>query len=276
MNVRSWDPNFMDLSLIFEPFSYLRKGFSNMQCWPEPDELNKLCSISNQQIYTRSGKSILFIPQAIVKHRYEQDYESKIYLTGQVQTRANNWHDFFNALVWKILPRAKSALNQLHYQAQLSELSVKTVNRCKLRDAATLFDESGVIVISSHELLIRLIKNFKWKELFWQQRATVLSSMRFFVFGHGIYEKALNPYIGMTGKAIIFKVKEDFFSRDLLSQLNSVDLMLEQFLLCELSSGTDLTPIPLLGYPEWDANNFRESYYENKEYFRERRQFKCI
>lgn len=270
--MRSWDPNFMDLSLIFEPFSYLRKDFSNIQCWPQFNELNKLCSMSNQQIYTRSGKSILFIPQAIVKHHHEQNYESKIYLTGQVQTRANNWHDFFNALVWKILPRAKSTLNQLHYQAQLSKLAIKTGNRCKLRDAATLFDESGVIIISSHELLIRLIKGFKWKELFWRQRTTVLSSMRFFVFGHGIYEKALNPYIGMTGKAIIFKVKEDFFLQDLFSQLDSVDLMLEQFLLCALSSSADLTPIPLLGYPGWDANNCHESYYENKEYFRERRQ----
>ena len=89
--------------------------------------------MSNQQIYTRSGKSILFIPQAIVKHRDEKNYESKIYLTGQVQTRANNWHDFFNALVWKILPRAKLALNQLHYHAQLSELSIKALNRFKRR-----------------------------------------------------------------------------------------------------------------------------------------------
>ncbi|MBY0498752.1 MAG: DUF3025 domain-containing protein [Nitrosomonas sp.] len=272
MNMHSWDPNFMDLSPIFEPFAYLRKDFSNMQYWPEPNELNKLCSMSNQQIYTRSGKSILFIPQVIVKHHHGQSYESRIFLTGQVQTRTNNWHDFFNALVWKILPRAKSALNQLHYQAQLSELAIKAENRCKLRDAVTLFDESGVIIISSHELLIRLIKGFKWKELFWRQRTTVLSSMRFFVFGHGIYEKALNPFIGMTGKAIIFKVKEDFFLQDLFNQLHSVDLMLEQFLLSRLSFSADLTPIPLLGYPKWDANNCHESYYENKEYFRDRRQ----
>lgn len=270
--MHSWDPNFMDLSPIFEPFAYLRKDFSNMQYWPEPNELNKLCSMSNQQIYTRSGKSILFIPQVIVKHHHGQSYESRIFLTGQVQTRTNNWHDFFNALVWKILPRAKSALNQLHYQAQLSELAIKAENRCKLRDAVTLFDESGVIIISSHELLIRLIKGFKWKELFWRQRTTVLSSMRFFVFGHGIYEKALNPFIGMTGKAIIFKVKKDFFLQDLFNQLHSVDLMLEQFLLSRLSFSADLTPIPLLGYPKWDANNCHESYYENKEYFRDRRQ----
>lgn len=272
--MRNWDSNFMNLSPMFEPFLYLRKDILNLQRWPEHNELNKLCSVPNQRIYTRSGKSICFIPQVVGKHRHEQNYELKIYLTGQVQTRTNNWHDFFNALVWKIFPRAKSALNQLHYQAQLSELSVEAVNRCTLRDAATLFDESGVIIISSDALLIQLIKDFEWKELFWRQRTVVLSSMRFFVFGHGMYEKALNPYIGMTGKAIIFEVKKDFFLQDLLSQLNSVDLMLEQFLLCALSSSDDLTPIPLLGYPEWDTDNCHESYYENKKYFRECRKSK--
>ncbi|PSJ17367.1 DUF3025 domain-containing protein [Nitrosomonas supralitoralis] len=260
----------MDFSPLFEPLLYLKKEFSNFQHWPEHEELNKLCSLRHQQIYTRSGKSICFIPQVLGKRHQTQDYESKIYLTGQVQTRASNWHDFFNALVWQLFPRAKSALNQLHYQAQLFELTTEALNRSPLRDAATLFDESGVVIISSQEFLIQLIKDFEWKELFWRQRTAVLSSMRFIIFGHGMYEKALNPYVGMTGKAIIFKVRKEFFLQELLGQLNSVDVMLEQFLLCALSTSTDLTPVPVLGYPGWDAGNCCESYYENKKYFRER------
>ena len=271
MSAYQWNPNFIDLSPMFEPFHYLKGYIENQQCWPEPDDLNNFNFPQNQQILTRSGKLIRFVSQIPGKQDFEQKYESRIYLTGQVPTRARNWHDFFNALVWKVFPRAKSALNELHFQAQLTELSNKDKNRCRLRDAATLFDESGMIVISSQISLTQLIKDFEWKELFWQQRSAMLSSMRFFIFGHGLYEKALDPYVGMTGKAIILQVNETFFAQALPAQLAAIDLMLEPFLLQTLSSSSDLAPIPLLGYPGWTKDNNNETYYGNKKYFRERR-----
>ena len=270
MEVQQWNSDFVELSPIFNPFVHLQEHFKNQQCWPEPADLNKFCNSQNQQILTRSGKPICFVPQIPGKHAAEQYYESGIYLTGRIPTRTRNWHDLFNALVWQIFPRAKSVLNHLHYQAQLFELSNKAKNRCQLRDAATLFDESGVIVVSSQVSLTQLIKEFAWKELFWWQRKAVLSSMRFFVFGHGLYEKALDPYIGMTGKGIIFSVAEAFFTQDLPSQLRVIDSMLELHLSQALSATSDLAPIPLLGYPGWIENNNEEIYYENKKYFRDR------
>lgn len=268
--MQQWNPDFIELSPIFRSFLYLQGYFKNQQSWPGPDDLNKLCALQNRQMLTRSGKPVCFVPQPRGKLDAEQRYESKIYLTGQIPTRVQNWHDFFNALVWQIFPRAKSVLNQLHYQAQLVELSNQDRNRCKLRDAATLFDESGVIVVCSQAALIQLIKNFEWKELFWLQRKAVLSSMRFFVFGHGLYEKALSPYTGMTGKAVIFNVPETFFAQDLPAQLCAIDVMLELCLLQTLSSSSDLVPVPLLGYPDWIGDNNNEIYYENKQYFRDR------
>ncbi|MXS81692.1 DUF3025 domain-containing protein [Nitrosomonas oligotropha] len=270
MNVQQWNPDFIELSPIFKPFLYLQGYFKNQQSWPEPDDLNKLCALQSREMLTRSGKPVCFVPQLPGKLDAEQRYESGIYLTGQIPTRVENWHDFFNALVWQIFPRAKSVLNQLHYQAQLVELSNQEPNRCKLRDAATLLDESGVIVVCSQAALIQLIKDFEWKELFWRQRKTVLSSMRFFVFGHGLYEKALNPYTGMTGKAVIFNVPETFFAQNLPAQLCAIDAMLELYLLQTLSSSSDLVPVPLLGYPGWIGDNNNEPYYENKQYFRDR------
>src|SRR4030065_1623423 len=241
MNIQIWNPNFMDLSPMFEPFLHLKKYFTNMQYWPEHIDLNHLNLQQNQQVITQSGKKIYFVPPIIGKQCLEQKYESRIYLTGQVQTRAKSWHDFFNAVLWKVFPRAKSALNQLHYQAQLFESLNKIKHRSALRDAATLFDESGVIVVSSQKTLIPLLKNFEWKQLFWREREVVLSSMRFFVFLHGLYEKALDPYVGMTGKGIIFNVDEAFFTQTMLNQLQSIDLLLEPFLLQALSSSSDLT-----------------------------------
>ncbi|MDO9310133.1 MAG: DUF3025 domain-containing protein [Nitrosomonas sp.] len=270
MSTHDWNPNFVDLSPMFEPFLHLKEYFANCVFWPEHTHLNKLALLQNQQILTQSEKKICFVPQGIGRQCFEQNYESRIYLTGQIQTRAKNWHDFFNALVWHTFPRAKSALNQLHYQAQLFESANKIKHRCALRDAATLFDESGVIVVSSEKTLIQLLSDFEWKELFWRQRKGTLSSMQFFVFGHGLYEKALNPYVGMTGKGIIFNVKEAFFTQTLLKQLHLIDSILESFLLQVLSSSSDLTPVPLLGYPGWVEDNNSEIYYENKKYFRDR------
>ncbi|MBL8391935.1 MAG: DUF3025 domain-containing protein, partial [Candidatus Accumulibacter sp.] len=36
------------------------------------------------------------------------DYETRIWLTGEVATRPDNWHDFFNALVWFAFPNTKA------------------------------------------------------------------------------------------------------------------------------------------------------------------------
>ncbi len=272
MSIQGWDPDFMDTSPMFGSFRHLKEYVATMPYWPELSDLNNLSIQQKQRIVTQSGKKVCFVPITRGKKCIEQNYESKIYLTGQVQTRTKNWHDFFNALVWQIFPRAKSALNQLHYQTQLFESVNKIKQRSVLRDAATLFDESGVVVVSSQKILIQLLRNFEWKQLFWREREAVLSSMRFFVFGHGLYEKALNPYTGMTGKGIVFNVDEAFLDQTLLDQFQSIDLMLTSFLLKSLSSNADLTPIPLLGYPGWAEDNSKETYYENKKYFRDRHQ----
>lgn len=259
---------------MLAPFFYLHRKFLDFTCWPSLNDMNQLYLSRDPSILTASGKPVFLVPQIVGKQDYEQKYESKIYLTGQIQTRTGNWHDFFNALVWKIFPRTKSLLNQLHFHVQSFESKNNLKNRSAIRDVATLFDESGVIVICSQKQLIQLLENFEWKELFWKKRKDVLSSMRFIVFGHGLYEKALNPYTGMTGKGIVFTVEQAFFSKALSDQLYLADIMLESFLSQAVLSSNDLTPVPLLGYPDWIIDNRHEKYYDNKMYFRDRRVFR--
>lgn len=172
--------------------------------------------------------------------------------------------------MWLTFPRAKATLNQLHCQALLQELQAKETCRGPLRDATTLFDESGVVVVSSHDQLSQLLQNFEWKTLFWEQRTLLSSHMRFFIFGHGLYEKALNPYVGMTGKGIVLSVATDFFSESLQTQLMIIDGMLMEFIGQHLVKSTDLTPVPILGYPGWSLDNDNSRYYDNHRYFRAR------
>jgi len=42
------------------------------------------------------------------------NYERRVHASGAVATRADNWHDLFNALVWRAFPQSKNALNGLH------------------------------------------------------------------------------------------------------------------------------------------------------------------
>lgn len=270
-----WNRHFIDSSPLYSIFEHLKRPIAEMQRWPALSELNRLRIGQGQSIQTRSGKEISFVPAITGKQPLEQKYEAKIFLTGEVQTRTNNWHDFFNALVWLVFPRAKSILNQLHYQMQCLEAERQMMHRGALRDAATLFDESGVIVVCTEQALIESLKNFQWKELFWRRREEVLSSMRFFIFGHGLHEKALNPYPGMTGKGIIFHVNKAFLKKAQTGQLQVLDSMLESFLSEKLSSSADLQPIPLLGYPGWVEANNDEAYYDNKRYFRDKNRSDC-
>ena len=270
MSSPDWTPDFLQASALFEPLRPAGSGLEHLHDWPDIGTLEKLRGNATAPPVTRSGKPVHFVPQNVAAHEFAQQYEPRIYLAGEVQTRAHNWHDLFNALVWLTFPRAKVALNQLHYQALLQEHGADKVQRGPLRDTATLFDESGVIVVSSDAGLSNLLQDFEWKHLFWRQRAAVCTHMRFLLFGHGLYEKALKPYIGMTGKGIILPVTHDFFRHPLVTQLAAIDSMLDDFLF-----GTDvapivLSPVPLLGYPGWSPDNANEAYYDNSQYFRPR------
>jgi len=265
-----WDATFIQSSPMFAPFKQFESWIGNLQCWPNQNDLNQLGARCNKILYTRSGKKISFTPMVKGKTHPEQKYEASIYLTGQVQTRGKNWHDFFNALVWHVFPLAKSVLNELHYHEQVAASVHNNPARGILRDAATLFDESGIIVMCSNPELVSLLRNFQWKQLFWDQRELVLSSMRLFVFGHGLYEKALHPYTGMTGKALIFDTREAFLETSITEQLSQIDRIVADFLSQEFSTGACLSPVPILGYPGWWKQSEREEYYDNKQYFRER------
>jgi hypothetical protein len=153
------------------------------------------------------------------------------------------------------------------------EGSTRQSQRGAVRDTTTLFDESGVIVPYADDELAALLRGFRWKELFWQRRVKLDEHMGFYIFGHGLYEKALKPYIGLTGQGLLLKVESAFFVLPVAQRLSYIDEVLSQYLdaPCSFLSTRELTPVPLLGIPGWSIENERAEYYDNKEYFREGR-----
>jgi hypothetical protein len=243
--------------------------------FPTLHNCNALLELRQTPITVQSGSPLRFVAQEVGKLSFEAQYEPRCYLKGEVQMRANSWHDLFNALVWLIFPKTKAVINARHYHVLTSGTKSPTnAGRGAVRDVNTLLDESGVIVAYSNAKsgadLAGLLRNFQWKELFWQRREQVMAEMGFYLFGHGLYEKALHPYVGMTGQGLLLAVEPAFFLWPLAQQLAHLDSQVADYLTepehCR--STRDLSPVPLLGVPGWAADNDCAEYYDNTAYFR--------
>ncbi len=198
-------------------------------------------------------------------------YEARIYERGELEVLEARWHDLFNVLVWLACPRTKAALNQRHAAAAAH---ARGANRGRVQDALTVLDESGAFFVSTQPELVDDLRTFRWKNLFWARRERVLAAARVFVFGHGLFEKALDPYIGMTAHAMPLLVGADFMTAPLARQLECVDALAAQAVLdaTRLDTPQSLAPLPLLGVPGWWPDNEREDFYDNTAYFRPGRQ----
>jgi hypothetical protein len=239
--------------------------------FPTLQDCNALLAESRPPVTVHDGRPLRFVPQEYGKLPFEAQYEPRCYLKGEVPTRANNWHDLLNALVWFTFPKSKAAINVRHYRVLTGDDDVALRSqRGAVRDTNTLLDESGVIVACADAELAGLLRDFRWKELFWQRRAQVQSSMGFYLFGHGLYEKALRPYLGMTGQGLVLPVEQAFFDWPQARQLAHLDELLAGYLsaLEHCRSTRELSPVPLLGVPGWAVENEHASYYDNPRYFR--------
>ena len=272
-----WDPDFCNRSPMFEP---LRAAASELRgpYWPGWDDLNRVIESCGKTIVTAGGRPLRFVEQQLRQATFEDKYEPRIFLRGEVQFRPCNWHDLFNALVWLTFPAAKAALNQRQYRELERQRASGAQNRGPSQDALTLFDEGGVIIAAGDPGLGKLLTGFQWKELFWQRRAEVARSMRFYLFGHALYEKALAPFAGVTGRGAIFEVVADFFAQPLAAQLAALDsrLALRVSETTQFTATRELAPVPILGVPGWCEDNAREQYYDNVDYFRPARTGEAI
>jgi len=233
--------------------------------FPGLAELNSLTTLS---VASGGGQPIRFVPPARSSRQFSEQYEVRIFESGEVRMRPDNWHDLFNALVWLGFPKTKAILNAHHYREICARRGEPL--RGTARDVLTLFDEGGVIVGAANAELPALLREFRWKELFWRRRADVLRSMRFRVFGHAIYEKALELYPGVTAKALIVELPQALLDAPLAQQLAELDARAADYFRSEtsLASTRTLPPLPVLGVPGWAAGNDTEAYYDDASQFR--------
>jgi len=267
-----WSPDFVSGQPMYEPLLPLIEQFSAFTEWPELDTYQQLLDAQPQSIRLLSGQALKIVPQEGKAHRFADHYAPRIYMTGEVQTRTQNWHDFFQFLTWLIFPRTKALINAIHIPRARARLEQggDPGRRSAVENMLSLFDEGGAVVLSSDASLLQLIHDFRWKALFWQRRKAAQETLQCITFGHAMYEKGLRPYLGMTANCILLGVEPGFFDKAMTERLAWLDGQLATIFERgdRYQKPKDLSPLPILGIPGWDPNNRREAYYDNTDYFR--------
>lgn len=245
---------------------YASPLFNPLRPWldrlPQIPDASAVAELAEQfPIRTANGQRVRFVAP-------RQDglvYECRIWESGEVETRPDNWHDFFNALVWLSFPQTKIAVSAAHMRAMQAPGEVRGTTR----DALTHFDECGIVVLSSQPDLLGLLRDFQWKQLFVERRAEVICSMRFVIFGHATYEQMLKPFRGLTAKAVLYEVSEAWLAMVDSEQLAAVDKLLAADLISgRYTRPRDFQPLPLLGIPGVTPDNEDPAYYDDTWQFR--------
>jgi hypothetical protein len=238
--------------------------------WPTLAQLN--ARAEERGLVNAAGLPLRFAAQQVRCGQW--DYEAGILASGAVPSRECNWHDLLNALTWLAFPRTKAALNV----AQCSELGKMRGQRREQRqgsargprsDAATLFDESGLLLLGraggSSELLAEMLAARHWQEAFVARRQA-WQDVRAYAFGHAVLEKLLAPWPGITAKCLFLPV-------DTLPEPGPPPDWLDATLAEACGSGRcsrpgDLFPLPVLGIPGWWPANTDAAFYQDSKVFR--------
>ena len=223
-------------------------------------------------IRNHKNLAITFVPQAALPQ--EMAYEAFISEAGQVPTR-ENLHDFFNALIWLSFPATKSRLNALQAAelAKAGTVSGSGKPRGAARDAATIFDENAALLVvqesTAGEALITALRTHQWQSAFVQQRAMFGADAEVWLFGHALIEKLVRPYKAITAHTLVLSAPDAFFAWD----MEAKRVWIDQQVVAVLKQGImakQLTPLPVLGVPNWCVDQ-NEAFYADISVFRPKR-----
>jgi hypothetical protein len=220
--------------------------------WPGLERLNTLAA--EARLCNACDQPLRFVRQSV--RCGQREYERSIYAEASVPTREHNWHDLFNALVWLTFPRSKTALNAWQCRALQSD-----ARRSPASDTATLFDESGLLLVGEDVALVQLLREHRWQEALVERRAA-WSGLRAYVIGHAVLEKLLDPWPAITAKCLHLPLPAATPLADLDAELACA------WQGQSVSRPADLFPLPVLGIPGWWPANADPAFYLDRQVFR--------
>lgn len=262
----AWDARFARRSPMFEPYLRVAAGWETSTTFPARGALAETLAAWGP-VTNAAGRPL--VPGVPPGAGGALAYERTVGSDAVLGLRDHDWHDLMNLLVWCVFPATKARLNAGHVEE--ADGNGGSGGRSARRDALTLFDENGLLVASADPSLERLLRTFRWRELFVERRADVSRAMRFLVVGHGLLDKSRAPFIGLTAHALVLQVQPALLERPAAS----LAACLDDRLACAVDglAGTRaLAPVPVLGIPGWWPANEVPAFYDDTRYFRPGRQ----
>lgn len=232
--------------------------------WPEPEVYDELARRVPQATDAQLPR---FVTQSREAVERLGGYEGHVATLRQVPTRPRNWHDFFNMVVWAHFPKLRWALNALHVDPEVGPKDPRN-GRAPAQNLAATFDESGILVVSTSRELLSDLRELRFKRFFWERRADLLATTRFWHIGHGTLESLLAPHPGLAAKALLLHVPALPTSAGGWDTLRfDLDARAAAGVARWRAAHAVLDPVPVLGIPGYCDNDFPE-FYDDKEHFR--------
>jgi hypothetical protein len=215
---------------LFAAFQRWR-GWLESASWPGCEDFERAAA--------KAGMSLRFVEQRADLLADGLHYEQRIAEGRGIATRAENWHDLMNALIWLRWPSIKLAMN--HRQvADVALLGSK--QRSRAQQALTHFDEAGVLLLLRDAELVPDLDAHAWERFFPALRP---SDFGIAVVGHALLEHALQPGQLLVGKALVLIDRDldvDSAMERIAGEIRDREL---------LQDPQALRPLPLMGLQGW-------------------------
>jgi len=187
------------------------------------------------------------------------DYERQVH-SGEIPTR-DLAHDWYNGLVWLHFPQTKQQINAHHIVDSESSMAQSSNGRSRFRDALTLFDESGAVLLTTDADLVSALLNHDWQTLFVKKRSAWAECARVLIVGHGLLDSMHTPHKGLCAKVVPVLVPcLDLGSNELQA------LMLK--LIGEIRGSGNFSPMPVMGVPGWFDESNATGFYSDTSVYR--------
>ncbi|MEN9825263.1 MAG: hypothetical protein RI953_1008 [Pseudomonadota bacterium] len=282
----NWNPRFFEQGGLFDVFKPWRRLFlHHVSAFPALEELSRIArcdAVSN--VYSGGGFPVSFVrQQRIMRNRraelgWRANYQLRIFLSGEVPTRPDNWHDFFNAWTWIYLPRLKAAINARHFHCmdENSEFPWRMSggNRNREQDMLTVFDEGGLVVVTDDDDIWKMISHRQWRELFLENGPNLHQRACFIPVGHALFECALigHPRLHASCIRVRSNIKRFSFANETatrrslaaIDELAALEIARRELLM----TPDDLHALPIWGIPGWHSRAGEEKFIADTAYFR--------
>ncbi len=157
-----WHPKTI---LNFKQSAFFSKALENVlefESFPNAEELNNVFPVNGFTFVAQKTLKVRsFRMRKKTKAQAELHYDEYICQKGIIPVRENNWHDFFNALIWFFFPCTKKVIYQKFLNLRKSREN--PCIRSSEEDRLTLLDEGGEIFLPNEKSVIfghAILENF--------------------------------------------------------------------------------------------------------------------